>query len=223
MAVTDEAILKIKGMIVGGELGPGDRLPNEADLAARLGVSRGSLREAVKALSLVRILDVRRGDGTYVSSLRSGQLLDALSFLVDFHRDDSVLRFFEVRRLLEPAAAALAATRISDAELDRLDRLLDEVRPATSVEELVANDIQFHRGIALAVGNDVLCALLDGITGATQRARIWRGMTEQGALQRTLAEHRAILRALRARDPEEARSWMTAHIAGVERWLRQTP
>jgi GntR family transcriptional repressor for pyruvate dehydrogenase complex len=223
MAVTDEAILKIKGMIVGGELGPGDRLPNEADLAARLGVSRGSLREAVKALSLVHILDVRRGDGTYVSSLRSGQLLDALSFLVDFHQDDSVLRFFEVRRLLEPAAAALAAIRISDAELDRLERLLGEVGPGTSVEELVANDTQFHRGIALAVGNDVLCSLLDGLTGATQRARIWRGMTEEGALERTLAEHRAIHRALLERDPEQARSCMTVHIAGVERWLRQVP
>ncbi|MDP9209413.1 MAG: GntR family transcriptional regulator, partial [Actinomycetota bacterium] len=69
MAVTDEAIGKIKDMIVSGELGPGDRLPREADLAERLGLSRSSLREAVRALSLIRVLDVRQGDGTYVTSL----------------------------------------------------------------------------------------------------------------------------------------------------------
>ena len=79
MSVTDEAIETIKGMIVSGELRPGDRLPREADLAQRLGLSRSSLREAVRALSLVRILDVRQGDGTYVTSLDASLLLDALA------------------------------------------------------------------------------------------------------------------------------------------------
>src|SRR6186713_912297 len=101
MALTDEAILRIKEMIVSGELGPGDRLPKEADLAERLGLSRNSLREAVKALSLIRVLDVRQGDGTYVTSLDSNLLLESLSFVVDFHRDDTVLEFLEVRRILE--------------------------------------------------------------------------------------------------------------------------
>jgi DNA-binding FadR family transcriptional regulator len=89
MAITDEAIERIKEMIVSGQLRPGDRLPKEADLANRLGLSRNSLREAVRALSLVRVLDVRQGDGTYVTSLRAELLLDAVSFLADFHRDDS--------------------------------------------------------------------------------------------------------------------------------------
>ncbi len=106
MALTDEAIDKISAMIMSGELGPGDRLPKEADLADRLGLSRNSLREAVRALSMIRVLDVRQGDGTYVTSLEPNLLLDALSFVVDFHRDDTVLQFFEVRRILEPAAAA---------------------------------------------------------------------------------------------------------------------
>src|SRR5687767_10214153 len=92
VAVTDDAILRVKEMIVSGELKPGDRLPREADLAERLGLSRNSLREAVKALSLVRVLDVRQGDGTYVSSLRADDLLGALSFVLDLHRgEDSVL------------------------------------------------------------------------------------------------------------------------------------
>jgi len=91
VALTDEAIEKIKSMIVSGTLRAGDRLPREADLAADLGLSRSSLREAVKALSLMNILDVRRGDGTYVTSLQPPLLLEALSFIVDFHRDGTVL------------------------------------------------------------------------------------------------------------------------------------
>jgi len=116
VALTDEAIEKIKAMIVSGTLRAGDRLPKEADLAADLGLSRSSLREAVKALSLVNILVVRRGDGTYVSSLEPAVLLEALSFIVDFHRDTSVLEFLRVRRILEPAATAMAAERITPEE-----------------------------------------------------------------------------------------------------------
>src|SRR3954453_13080622 len=124
MPITDEAIEKIKGMIVSGELRPGDRLPKEADLAAQLGLSRNSLREAVRALSLVRILDVRQGDGTYVTSLEPKALLDGLSFIVDLHHDTTVLAVFEVRRILEPAATALAARKIGpEAVADLRDHL----------------------------------------------------------------------------------------------------
>ncbi|CAM5318474.1 FadR/GntR family transcriptional regulator [Streptomyces viridochromogenes] len=222
MAVTDEAIEKIKGMIVSGALRPGDRLPKESELAAALGLSRNSLREAVRALSLMRILDVRQGDGTYVTSLDPQLLLEALSFVVDFHRDDTVLEFLAVRRILEPAATAMAAARIGERQLDALAVRLDRLGDAPSVEELVASDLEFHRGIVVAAGNSVLCSLLDGLSGPTTRARIWRGLTQEDAVARTLREHRAILAALRDRDAEAARSWATVHIASVEQWLRST-
>ena len=114
MAVTDEAILRIKEMIIAGELAPGDRLPPEKELSDRLGLSRSSLREAVKALEVIRVLDVRRGDGTYVTSLEPRLLLEAMSFVVDLHDDHSVLEIFAVRRILEPAAASLAAGRAGE-------------------------------------------------------------------------------------------------------------
>lgn len=221
MAVTDEAILKIKDMIVSGELRPGDRLPREADLAERLGLARNSLREAVRALALINVLDVRQGDGTYVTSLDSPLLLEVMNFVVDFHRDDSVLQFFEVRRVMEPAAAAMAAVRIGDEELQRLRKLLDDVGDDTPIDQLVANDLEFHRVVAEASGNRVLSSLVDGISAPTQRARIWRGLTEGGSRRRTLDEHQAVYDALATRQPELARSWMTVHISGVERWLRQ--
>ena len=147
LAVTDEAIEKIKAMITSGALRAGDRLPREADLAADLGLSRSSLREAVRALSLVNILDVRRGDGTYVTSLEPRLLLEALSFMVDFHRDDTLLEFLRVRRILEPAATAMAAERITDEESDALRTLLDSIRPEPAAEDLVANYLEFHRRI----------------------------------------------------------------------------
>ncbi|MFJ4847955.1 MULTISPECIES: FadR/GntR family transcriptional regulator [unclassified Streptomyces] len=222
MAVTDEAIEKIKGMIVSGALRPGDRLPKESELAADLGLSRNSLREAVRALSLIRILDVRQGDGTYVTSLDPQLLLEAMSFVVDFHRDDTVLEFLAVRRILEPAATAMAAAIIPESQLDALEDQLAALGTSPSVEELVACDLEFHRGIVQAAGNSVLCSLLDGLSGPTTRARIWRGLTQEDAVSRTLHEHRAILGALRDRDAEAARSWATVHVASVEQWLRST-
>jgi GntR family transcriptional regulator, transcriptional repressor for pyruvate dehydrogenase complex len=220
VAITDEAIEKIKEMIISGALSPGDRLPREADLAERLGLSRNSLREAVKALSLIHVLDVRQGDGTYVTSLEPALLLDAMGFVIDFHRDDTVLEFLEVRRILEPAATAMAATRMTAADIAELRALLDRLDEEPSIEELVANDLEFHRRIALGAGNQVLCSLVDGLSGPTQRARIWRGLTQESAVERTLAEHRAICDAIAGGQPEVARAWATVHVAGVEQWLR---
>ncbi|HEY0533111.1 MAG TPA: FadR/GntR family transcriptional regulator [Actinoplanes sp.] len=221
MALADEAINKIKEMIVSGALRPGDRLPKEADLAERLGLSRNSLREAVKALSMIRVLDVRQGDGTYVTSLEPHLLLDLLGFVVDFHTDDAVMHFLEVRRLLEPAATALAAQRMTADDVEKLQAVLDELGADPSMEALVANDLEFHRRIAAGAANPVLSSLLDGLSGPTTRARIWRGLTQQGAAARTREQHQAIVDAIAARQPELARSWATVHVAGVEEWLRR--
>jgi DNA-binding FadR family transcriptional regulator len=222
MRVTDEAIGRIKQMIVAGELQPGDRLPREPDLAAHLGLSRSSLREAVKALALIRVLDVRQGDGTYVTSLDPTLLLETMGFVLDLHQDASVLEFFEVRRILEPAAAARAAIRMTDDEIAVLRTLLDELGPDPSVEELLANDVEFHRLIAVGSGNRALASIVDGLRQQTYRARIWRGLTQSDAVARTVAEHRAILDAIAGREPEVAKSWATVHIAGVERWIQET-
>jgi DNA-binding FadR family transcriptional regulator len=221
VAVTDEAIDRIKQMIVSGELRPGDRLPREADLAERLGLSRNSLREAVRALALIQVLDVRQGDGTYVTSLQAPLLLEAMSFVVDFHRDDTVLQFLEVRRILEPAATAMAAQRLSPAELAELAGVLGAVDPHGGVDALVANDLAFHRRIAAGSGNAVLASLLESLSAPTSRARIWRGLTQEGAVARTREQHVAIYEAIAARQPEVARAWATVHVAGVEDWLRR--
>ncbi|NUR86923.1 MAG: FadR family transcriptional regulator [Nonomuraea sp.] len=220
MAVTDAAIDKIKQMILSGELTPGSRLPKEADLAERLGLSRNSLREAVRALALINVLDVRQGDGTYVTSLEPHLLLDTMSFVLDLHRDDTVLQFFEVRRILEPAATAMATKLMTDEDLDELRVILESLPAEPTIEELVANDLRFHQRIAQGSGNSVLCSFIESLSGPTTRARIWRGLTQEGALQKTMEQHTAIYEAMASRQADVARSWATVHVAGVESWLR---
>lgn len=218
MAVTDEAIDKIKEMIVSGQFPPGSRLPPEKDLGEALGLSRSSLREAVKALEVMRVLDVRRGDGTYVTSLEPSILHEAMSFVVDLHRDDTLVQIFAVRRLLEPPTAALAARHARDADFATMRRLLS-VSDESSIEQLVEHDVEFHHAIAASTGNAYLASLLDSLSSQTVRARVWRGVTDGGSVMRTIDEHERILDALVSRDSELAEALMLAHVSGVERWL----
>src|SRR5699024_6199646 len=157
----------------------------------------------------------------YVTSLRPELLLEAMSFVVDLHQDASVLEIFEVRRILEPAAAIFAVDRISEDTLDELAAGLDEVSEDTPIEELVQHDLAFHHTITAAGGNAYLTSLLDALSSSTARARVWRGITQDRAVARTLAEHERILQALRARDKEMVRAALTVHIGGVDSWLRQ--
>ena len=220
MTVTDLAILKIKEMILNGELAPGDRLPPEKELSERLGLSRSSMREAVKALEVIRVLDVKRGDGTYVTSLEPRLLLEAMSFVVDLHHDASILELFAVRRLLEPAATAIAASRITDEDVKGLRAQVNSVDDHTSVEQLVDHDLEFHGAIVNLAGNAYLSTLLESLSGATVRARVWRGLTQENSVTRTLEEHRAIVDALAIGDAPLAHVLATVHVSGVEHWLR---
>ncbi|MCU1523342.1 MAG: Transcriptional regulator, GntR family [Microbacteriaceae bacterium] len=222
MAVTDEAIDRIRTMILSGELKPGQRLPPESELSDRLGLSRNSLREAVKALELIRVLDVRRGDGTYVTSLEPSLLLEAVQFVVDLHQDQSVLELFEVRRIMESSAAALAASRSTPEFIAELRASIDGVSETPGVEALVTHDLEFHRRITAASGNEYLLTLLDALSTRTVRARLWRGITEDKSADITLSEHRYIVDALESGDADLARALVTAHISGVERWLKKS-
>lgn len=221
MAVTDEAITKIKDMIISGELSAGDRLPPEKELSEKLGLSRSSLREAVKALEIIKVLDVRRGDGTYVTSLEPKLLTEAMTFIVDLHQDESILDIFEVRRILEPAAAAMAAGRITAKEIAALRATMENIDDSTSVEQLVEHDLIFHQLITSAADNSYLASVLDALSSSTVRARIWRGLTQEKAVDRTLSEHASIIEALERGDAELAKALLTVHISGVEHWLRQ--
>ena len=221
MALTDDAITKLRNMIQTGQLGPGSRLPPEHQLAAEMGLSRSGVREAVKVLESARVLDVRRGDGTYVTSLAPTLLLEGVGFAVELLQDDTLLDVMEVRRLLEPAATAVAALRISDDQLEQLASILSQMEEsAADAEKLMQADVEFHRLVTASTGNETLTSLLDGLSGRTVRARVWRGLVEGSVTQATLDEHRAILMALCARDPFLATSAALLHVNTSESWLK---
>ncbi|MEE1836160.1 FadR/GntR family transcriptional regulator [Streptomyces sp. SP17KL33] len=223
MSLTDKAIEQIRELIRTGELPPGSKLPPEPDLAAQLGLSRNLAREAVKALAVARVLEVKRGDGTYVTSLQASVLLEGLGGAVELLQADAgaLLDLMEVRRLLEPAATGLAAARITDEQLAEVEHHLDAMRQARDdVELLNAHDAAFHRAVVAATGNESLLALLEGVSGRTLRARIWRGRVDAQVAARTVLEHEAIHEALAARDAPLSQAAALLHVSNTERWLR---
>ncbi len=222
MSLTDKAITRIREMIQCGELPPGAKLPPEQQLAADLGLSRNLMREAVKALVVARVLEIRRGDGTYVTSLEPALLLEGLSSAVELLQGDTLLELTEVRRLFEPIATGLAASRISEDALVEVRRHLDAMRQARDdVELLNEHDAAFHKAVIGAAGNATLASLLEGISSRTVRARVWRGLVDDNAGARTVAEHEAIYAALFARDAPLAEATALIHVSTTEQWLHE--
>ncbi len=208
-------------MIAAGTLAPGARLAPEAELASELGASRNTVREAVRALVTTGVLDVRRGDGTYVTSLRPEQLLHGIGAAAELMSDDFSLELVQVRRILEPAATGMAARRIDDTSLAKLETLLGKMRSAESQEVLVQMDSDFHAVVAAASGNATLASMLGGVSIRTTRSRIWRGIIEDDAKAQTIAQHAEILRALREGDPILGEAAAIVHVATTEASLRR--
>ena len=219
--LTDQAIAKIKELIVSGEFTAGARLPKEAVLASRLGLSRNSLREAVRALTLVGVLEPKVGDGTYVTSLEPELLLTGLGFVSDLLGGASLLELHQVRRILEPEATRLATTRLTDEDFAGLADCLDQMDGAETTQAFIDADTEFHRIIVSASGNATLASLILGLSGGMLRARLWRSITEQGAVEITKARHRDILTALRSRDADLASAADLVHLSDGEHWLRR--
>ncbi|MCX3059019.1 FadR/GntR family transcriptional regulator [Streptomyces beihaiensis] len=218
--VTQRAIDEIKAMIGDGSLEPGQRLPTERDLAAQLGISRSSMREAIRALTVLGVLEARHGSGIYVTRLEAGDLLETFGVVADLSRGPRLLELLEVRRVLESTATALAAARITASRLGEVEGHLAAMNATDDPEEILSHDLAFHRAIVAAAGNETMAAMLEGLSSRTFRARVWRGYQEEGAFERTRREHSRILAALRARDPEAARSAAAAHVGEVAAWLR---
>lgn len=228
MSRTDDVVNGIKRMILSGELRPGERLPIEKELAETLGVSRGSLREGVRALSILGVLNTRQGDGTYVTALDVSRLLAPMGFVVDLQGEGQARHVHAIRRLLECEAARLAAPVITEDALDEAAKLLDEARSILDTtpdehERIIEIDIAFHRIIAEHAGNPVLAGMIEALASRTVRERLWRSLREEQADRRTHEEHMAILRALRAHEPDVARIRMANHLLGVEESLPDSP
>ena len=219
MNKTDYAAAALLDMIRAGRFSVGDRLPTEAELIAEIGVSRSAVREAVQSLSFAGVLRVQQGGGTFVTDLDPTRLLRSATLALNLSGHDTLIELYEVRRILEPAATALAVSHLTDEHLDRLTAHLDAMRSAPDAESFVQADIAFHDLIAEIAGNATLRALLQTLRAESGLGLVRRAREEDHAESQSIAEHEAILEALTRRDAELAHAATTVHLAQGQRWL----
>jgi GntR family transcriptional repressor for pyruvate dehydrogenase complex len=218
-AATDAAE-KIKDLISGGAFPPGSQLPPERDLCLQLAVSRPTLREAIRSLGTMGVLQSRQGAGTYVTDLASITLAEPLRFMISLN-SRSLVELADVRRLLESGAAELAASQIEPDELAELASVLETLNetPMTA-PRMIELDGHFHRVIHVAARNGLLLALLDGMSGLADRSRSITGR-QPGLLETTMGAHTRIYEALAAGDPLASRAAMLDHLSEVRQALER--
>jgi GntR family transcriptional repressor for pyruvate dehydrogenase complex len=216
-------IERIRDMIAGGELAPGDRLPPERKLADALGVSRNSLRQAFQALAERKIIESRQGDGTYLLASteafsQSDAIFDTFNAQSCFIRD-----ILEFRHLMEPQIAALAASRIEPAALDRLKILVcDQQRALMAGREDDTFDSEFHRQLAQCSGNRVISQMMTTIASVINATRsTWLQSNERR--NASVEGHLRIIDALESGDADSAFNTMKAHIAEIENHILGEP
>jgi DNA-binding FadR family transcriptional regulator len=219
MSAVDRAFHGLRHMIATGRLGPGQRIPPENDLCEELGVSRGSLREAIRMLAALRVIESRHGSGTYVSALRPEDIIGSLSLTVDLLPLTGLLEVYEIRRVLEAHVAAQAAARLT-AETERtIFQFLEAMETTEDPTKISELDHHFHTEIARVGGNPTLESLLAVFRA---RSRAYQVFTlPQGAdIKRASDEqHRAIATAIVNRDPVAAAGAAAAHVAHTEKLL----
>jgi GntR family transcriptional regulator, transcriptional repressor for pyruvate dehydrogenase complex len=227
MSQTDVVLQGIKAMITGGQLKAGSRLPVEKELTEALGVSRGALREGVRALCIMGVLETRRGDGTFVTSLDSRLLLAPVGFMIDLQPPEHRHHLHTVRRVLESEAAGRAARTITPEQLAEATAVLEGVRRRvfadriTEHDAILQADAAFHHIVARASHNGALAALIDALTDRTFTARRAMGARDGEQIRRAFELHNAILDALKQGDPDRARILMSHHLLTIEDYVRE--
>jgi GntR family transcriptional regulator, transcriptional repressor for pyruvate dehydrogenase complex len=211
-----EAIVRqVKAMIAEGRLKSGDQLPPERDLAEKFVVSRTSVREALRALESLGLIEIRPGEGTFVREVSVESLIEPLALAMLSQRE-AIGELFEARGLLEPAIAAYAALRATPHDLEEMERILDEQgREVAAGRTGLAQDAEFHSAIASAAHNRAISRLVHGIMDLLTQSRE-ESLSTPGRPTRSHESHRRILAAIAARDQEAARQAMLDHLRGVE-------
>ena len=211
----EQIVDRIEQQVLNGELNAGDRLPPERLLAEQFGVSRTAVREAVKALRQRGLIEVYPGRGTFITDGTSNALHRSLGLAMRVGHGDGVESLLELREIIEPAITAKAAVYATDAQIEQLERLVEQMDTYLTIpEKFMAADNSFHMVIAAASGNALVPTILNSIVDILQeqRSMIFRADGGQWVAQE---HHRNILNAIKNRQPEIAQQSMLAHLAKV--------
>jgi len=212
--VYEEVAKQIERLIL-NKLKPGDKLPSERELAEMLRVSRSSIRDAIRGLELMGLVEPRQGAGTIVRELSTESLVNPFANAL-MRRQEMVSELLDFRKMLEPPLAARAATHASPEEISEMDEILQRQEAKLFHDETcIAEDAEFHYNVALASGNSVVLKVLDILMDLLRDTRE-RSLQVKGRAQKSLAGHRRILAAIKRHDGEAAKVAMRRHIEDVE-------
>jgi GntR family transcriptional repressor for pyruvate dehydrogenase complex len=213
--VYQDIVRQIKDLISRGRIKPGDRLPPERELAELFQSSRNSVRDALRVLEQMGLIESRHGDGTYVRAVSPEELTEPLALLLLQSRGQ-MQELWDVRRLIEPGVAEMAAERITAEELQDLEAILAVQQQKVELGlSTIEEDTAFHYGIARATRNTVLLRVLDTIMDLLRESRE-RSLQQGDRPIYSLAGHRRILAALARGDSTAARSEMLRHLQEIE-------
>jgi DNA-binding FadR family transcriptional regulator len=216
--LTDDIVRRLVGLVLDEGLKPGDRLPSERELMVRLGVGRSSLREAVKTLAALGIVDVRVGSGMFVADGEASVLTMPLSWGL-LMGERSAREVIEARRIVEVELAGLAAERGADHEIAAIAEKLALMRASLHDADAFARyDLEFHLAVARAAHNQVLYHMIDTLRHVL-RAWFVEVFPRRSDKSEPIRKHEPILAAIRAREPSAARRAMAEHLDSGARWL----
>ena len=216
--VYEEIVAKIKDMLEKGRLKSGDQLPGERELSEVFQVSRSSVREALRTLETQGFLESRQGDGTYIASKPVESLVSPLASAI-FSEKDSQMELFEMRRLIEPQLAYLAAERATQEEIAMMEQALVLQEEAVARGE-TGTDVEksFHYIMGKATKNKVLLRLTDSMRDLLAESRD-KYLQVEGRPEKSISRHRQVLDAIKARDGELAAQVMLEHVVDIEECL----
>lgn len=211
----EQIVQQIEDSVLNGTLKPGDQLPAERELAQRLGVSRTAVREAVKTLREKGLVEAYSGRGTFITDGTSQAARQSFDLMVKIGQPEGSPHLAELRLILEPGIAALAATRVQESELATMREAVAVMDGAQKdPEAYIEADLDFHLALAEAAANPLILSLIDSIVGLLREQRI-RIFNVEGGPQRGQIHHKRILEAVERHDPEMARGAMRAHLEQV--------
>lgn len=219
--VSGQVQREVMQLILDGRLRAGAPLPTEVELMASLGVSRNSVREALKALQALDIVEIRHGYGTYVGQASLAPLIDGLTFRTLARHDDgdgaALAEILQVREVLEDGLIRRVAAVLSDAELDRVEAVVTRMEEAGRAGRRFPDlDREFHEALYGPLGNALVPQLLAAFWTVFRRVSGARGWHDDPAPELTARRHRDIVTALRAHDVEGAQRALAVHFRGIE-------
>ncbi len=211
----EQIVQQIEDAILTGALKPGNQLPAERELAQQFGVSRTALREAVKALREKGLVEAYSGRGTFVTNGTSQATRQSLDRMIKIAQPEGSASLVEVREILEPEIAALAARRAEEQHLATMREAVAVMdRARRDPDAFIEADLDFHLSLAEAAANPLILSLIDSIVGVLREQRM-RIFQVDGGPERGQFHHKRILEAIEQRDPEKARDAMRAHLQQV--------